>query len=313
VPSFAVAFPPILASRCRDAATSREHQRPSVPHLPGRTEALGAKRGVRIQRVFHLRRCRSCTFAFVADPWTDYAAVYDDSYYVGQGADPMVNYGFEYDHPTETIRRYDWIGIEEFVTALHPAPGSWLDYGCGNGALVRSVAAGGRWSIVGFDTGSWSSKARDDGLPILTEPELAARRGPFDVITAIEVIEHIADPVGFLTRLRSLARPGTLLFLTTLNAQVAPRDFPSWSYVRPEIHVSFFTPKALARALEKSGFSPRYVGFAPGWSNMIRFKVMKNVGIRRIARWQALVPWPAIGRLVDARYQVTGLPVGLAI
>ena len=283
------------------------------PICRAETEALGTKRGVRIRRVFHLSRCRSCTFSFVTDPCTDFAAVYDDDYYIGEGADPMVNYGFEYYHPNETIRRHDWMGIEEFVSALHPDRGSWLDYGCGNGALIRSVAERGCWSISGYDNGSWASKARADGLPVLDEAELAARRNSFDVITAIEVIEHIADPVGFLTHLRSLARPGALIFLTTLNAQVAPRDFPSWSYVRPEIHVSFFTPKALSRALEKSGFGPCYAGFAPGWEKMIRFKVMKNMGIKKVAAWQALLPWPVIARLVDAKYQVTRLPVGIAV
>lgn len=283
------------------------------PICRGETEELGSKQGVRVQRLFCLRRCRGCSFSFVSNPCTDYAAVYDEQYYIGKGADPMVDYRFEYDHPNETIRRHDWIGIEEFVTALRPSRGSWLDYGCGNGALVRNVADRGRWNIFGYDNGVWASKARSDGLPILTESELAAHRNSFDVITAIEVIEHIVDPVGFLTHLRSFARPGALLFLTTLNAKVAPQDFPSWSYVRPEIHVSFFTPKSLARSLEASGFRPYYPGFGPGWEKMIRSKVLKNVGIRKNAAWQALLPWSVISRLIDARYRVTQLPAGIAV
>lgn len=277
------------------------------------TDELGTKRGSRIDQTFHLRRCMACDFSFVADPCTDYAAIYDEEYYLGRGSDPMVDYASEYSDPETTIRRHDWEGLEEVVTSLCPARGRWLDYGCGNGGLVRHVAAKGHWTVFGHDTGAWASRARSDGLQVLTEEELRATRNTFDVITVIEVIEHIPDPVSFLSHLRELARPGALLFLTTLNARVAPKDFPAWPYVIPEIHVSFFTPKALAVALEKSGFKPSYPGFVPGWEKIIRFKVLKNLGARHNSSWHSILPWPLLARLVDLKYQVTRLPVGIAI
>jgi SAM-dependent methyltransferase len=285
----------------------------ACPICRRQTVELGIKRGSRIDQTFHLRRCMACDFSFVSNPCTDYTAIYDEQYYLGRGSDPMVDYASEYDHPATTVRRNDWEGIEEVVTSLHPARGRWLDYGCGNGGLVRNVAANGRWTVFGHDTGAWASRARSDGLPVLTEDELRAARNTFDVITVIEVIEHIPDPVGFLSHLRELARPGALLFMTTLNASVAPKNFLSWHYVIPEIHVSFFTPKALAIALEKSGFRPSYPGFVPGWENMIRFKVLKNLGVRRNSGWHSILPWSMLARLVDAKHQVTQLPVGIAI
>jgi len=285
----------------------------SCPICRAETLELGAKRGSRFGQSFQLRACPACTFKFVADPSTDYASIYDEAYYAGRGSDPMVDYATEYFHPQDTIRRHDWEGIAEVVTALRPNGGRWLDYGCGNGALVRHVAGNKEWDIVGHDIGAWANRARSDNLPILDAQELEAHRGTFDVITAIEVIEHIVDPVEFLTGLRRLARPGALVFITTLNADAAPRNFLKWNYILPEIHVSFFTPKALAVALEKSGFQPTYPGFVSGWEKIIRFKVLKNLGVRRHAAWQSLLGWPLLARLIDARVEVTKLPTGTAI
>ena len=94
------------------------------------------------------------------------------------------------------------------------------------------------------------------GIPVVDPDGLAALRGTFDVVTAIEVIEHVADPVPFLSGLRDLLRPGGLLFLTTGNAAPHRDDLARWNYVIPEIHVSFFEPRTLERALIAAGFRP---------------------------------------------------------
>ena len=276
------------------------------------TVSVGEKRGIRIDRIFRLRRCTECGFAFVENPWTDYAAIYDETYYAGKGSDPLVDYAHEYGHPDWTIRRYEWAGIREVVNNLAPAANSWLDFGCGNGGLVRHIMKSSRYQISGFDTGAWAERARADGLPILLEEELSRRTESFDIITAIEVIEHITDPVALLRDLRGHARPGTLLFLTTQNAANAPRDFVRWPYVVPEIHVSFFTPRAMALALEQSGFEPIYPGRVKRWDQILRFKVLKNLGCHDIGRAERLLPWSLVAKLVDYAYKFTALPVGIA-
>ena len=76
------------------------------------------------------------------------------------------------------------------------------------------------------------------------------------MVTAIEVIEHTLDPLAELRTIRGLLRPGGLLFLTTGNAAPFASDLLRWSYIVPEIHVSFFEPDTLERALVKCGFRP---------------------------------------------------------
>ena len=279
---------------------------------------VGSKRGDRFGAVFHVFECKSCLYRYVSNPSTDYNKIYDEDYYAGKGSDPMIDYSSEYFSPNDTVRRHDWEGIEIVVDKLRPGGGRWLDYGCGNGSLVRAVSSGGnrphkkRWEILGFDVGSWTERARADGLPILTEDSLARMVGTFDVITAIEVIEHVHNPVDFLRKLRTYLKPGGLLFITTLNAEVSPGNFLDWGYLKPEIHISFFTPKSLSLAMDKSGFRPIYPGFISGWEKIIRFKVLKNLGVRRHHKIHSLIPWSLVSRLVDLKFRVTRLPVGVA-
>src|SRR5690606_9542738 len=114
------------------------------------TVPIGTKASSFSGRTYNLRQCRACRFAFVANPWTDYGAIYTDAYYAGRGADPSVDYVHETTHRDTTVRRYEWRGILTAVQALTRTKGrrhgaaddgtTWLDYGCGNGGLVRFAA-----------------------------------------------------------------------------------------------------------------------------------------------------------------------------
>ncbi|MSU22435.1 MAG: class I SAM-dependent methyltransferase [Opitutus sp.] len=286
---------------------------PTCPICRAATAPAGVKRGFRTGREFALRRCGACGFGFVAEPWTDYAQIYDDAYYEGRGSDPWVDYVYEFEHPTRTVRRYEWRGIARAVAHLRAAPAKWLDYGCGNGGLVRQVRTEARYEIFGYDTGAWADRARASGLPILHEAELVRHEGTFDVVTAIEVIEHCVAPLDVLRQLRRLLKPGGLLFLTTANADTAPRDFPSWYYVSPEIHVSYFTARALSDALRQSGFEPFPRGIMPGWDDIVRFKILKKLRVRDANPWQRLLPWTLLARLADKKYGLSAHPLGRAI
>jgi SAM-dependent methyltransferase len=206
------------------------------------TYRLGSVHGDYSQRDYELRRCNGCLFAFIADPWTEFDRIYDDRYYAGTGADPLVDYEFELAHPNETVRAYEWRGIVDVVRQLvgNLEGQRWLDFGSGNGGLVRFAREHSHAEVVGFDHGAIGATARRAGIPMLAPEELLLQNGSFDVVTAIEVLEHTIDPLAELRQMRRLLRPGGLLFLTTGNAAAFADRLPEWSYVVPEIHVSFF-------------------------------------------------------------------------
>jgi SAM-dependent methyltransferase len=265
-------------------------------------------------RKYHLARCPTCGFAFIADPWLDFKSIYDDRYYAGQGADPLVDYYFELEYPERTIRRYEWEGIATVVADLvgNLDTQRWLDYGCGNGGLVRYLRAHRTVEAFGFEEGSIAVKASRLGIPLLDASDLAKLGASFDVVTAIEVLEHTLDPVNELRNMRRLLRPGGLLFLTTGNARPYIGRLSRWSYVVPELHISFFEPRTLECALEKSGLRPERRPLGPGFDEILKFKVLKNLRIHKRSVLTDALPERLIAAIADRRVHLSEHPIGWA-
>jgi SAM-dependent methyltransferase len=274
---------------------------------------VGLVRGKYHDRDFTLKRCDACGFAFIADPWLDYAAIYDERYYAGEGADHLANYSAELESPEKTIRWYEWVGISRVVGNLvkEPAQLRWLDYGCGTGGLVRFVRDAGH-DAYGFEPSLFADRLADYGVPLVDEAALPQLAGSFDVVTAIEVIEHTLDPVAELRRMRELLRPGGLLFLTTGNAEPYAHKLTEWRYVIPEIHVSYFEPRTLDRALELAGFTPERAGYVDGFDAILKFKVLKNLHGKRRSVLTDAIPARPIARLGERIARVSDQPIGWA-
>ena len=116
---------------------------------------LMEKRGSFVQNAFQLLQCSRCNFISVVNPITDLSEIYNEAYYEGRGADPLVDYAFELEHPEQTVRIFEWQGI---LTAVRHHYGPeldgvrWLDYGSGAGGLVRFLR-GRNIEAYGFDVG----------------------------------------------------------------------------------------------------------------------------------------------------------------
>jgi ubiquinone biosynthesis O-methyltransferase len=106
-----------------------------------------------------------------------------------------------------------------------------VDIGCGGGLLSEPVARMGA-KVVGVDAAERNVKtaaahAVETGTPVdyraTTAEALAASGERFDVVLAMEVIEHVADVDLFVKSCADLLAPGGVLFLATLNR--TPKSF----------------------------------------------------------------------------------------
>ena len=262
-------------------------------------------------RAFFLAHCPDCQFSCVTNPRADFDAIYDESYYRGEGVDPLVDYEQEM-FDNKTIRQYEWRGVLKAVGSIAGVvqQSAWLDFGCGLGGFVRFLRGRGFERAYGFDEGYAASALKEAEIPSLSPGELAQSAGRFDVVTAIEVLEHAVDPVGMLRTIASVLRPGGLLFVTTGNARPFRDRLSRWPYVQPDVHVSYFEPETLARAMKLAGLAPAFPGYVEGWNDIIRYKVLKELGVRRGGIVDAVVPWGIVARIANQRRGVSAQPIG---
>lgn len=107
-----------------------------------------------------------------------------------------------------------------------------VDVGCGGGILAEAMAAQGA-AVTGIDLADKPLKvAMLHGLEVgskvdyrLVAAEDLARESPasFDVVTCMEMLEHVPDPASTVRACAALARPGGRVFFSTINRN--PKSF----------------------------------------------------------------------------------------
>ena len=117
--------------------------------------------------------------------------------------------------------RADWIA------SLTPVSGQQvLDVGCGGGILCEALAERGA-NVTGIDMGDAplgvaELHALENNLTIeykkITAEEIAAERpGQYDVVTCLEMLEHVPDPAAIVQACADLCKPGGHLYFATIN------------------------------------------------------------------------------------------------
>jgi len=145
-----------------------------------------------------------------------------------------------------------------------------VDIGCGGGILAESMAKSGA-NVTGIDLSEKALKVADlhsleSGVQVRYEliaaEDLAEREaGRFDVVTCMEMLEHVPDPAAIVAACAKLAKPGGKVFFSTINrnpkaylhavigAEYLLRMLPKGTHD----YAKFITPAELSRFARESG------------------------------------------------------------
>ena len=115
----------------------------------------------------------------------------------------------------------------EWINALAPLAGKRvLDVGCGGGILAEAIAKKGA-NVKGIDLSEKALKVAElhslesevqVSYELIAAEALAIREaGQYDVVTCMEMLEHVPDPSAIVQACATLVKPGGRVFFSTLN------------------------------------------------------------------------------------------------
>jgi 2-polyprenyl-6-hydroxyphenyl methylase/3-demethylubiquinone-9 3-methyltransferase len=158
-----------------------------------------------------------------------------------------------------------------------------VDIGCGGGILAESMAKSGA-NVTGIDLSEKALKVADlhsleSGVQVRYEliaaEDLAEREaGRYDIVTCMEMLEHVPDPAAIVAACAKLAKPGGKVFFSTINrnpkaylhavigAEYLLRLLPKGTHD----YAKFITPAELSRFAREAGLdidALKGMGFNP--------------------------------------------------
>lgn len=135
-----------------------------------------------------------------------------------------------------------------------------LDVGCGVGHFA-GIARERGWNVYG-------TELTDRAVEICARKGITMHQGKlnpanyrpdfFDVVTSIETIEHINNPLEDVSNMAAVLRPRGLLYVTTPNFNSLSRRLLGgrWNIIEYPEHLSYYTPATLNALLRECGFEP---------------------------------------------------------
>jgi len=169
----------------------------------------------------------------------------------------------------ETVRRYDPDSLRNYYrevladideTRVVSTRAVMLDIGCGYGYFMQLCLKKG-YDSIGLDISRWAlSRALEKSVKTIlcdASSNLPLQSSSIDIVTMLDVIEHLDKPQLTLTEIRRVLKPKGVLFISTPNLAAIMRGIKGkkWYGFLDKTHVSLFTPFHLSRLLKKCDFN----------------------------------------------------------
>jgi SAM-dependent methyltransferase len=203
-----------------------------------------------------------------------------------------------------SARRFDEVTRRRLELARRLAPAAarprLLDVGCSSGFLLRVATALG-FSAAGVESAPVAAEAaRNAGFDVFAGrlQEAPWPASSFEIITLIELIEHVPDPLDLLRACHRLLVPGGVVLINTPNAaswtaRVMRGAWLGFNLNHMGGHICFYSPATLAVAAQRCGFErvafeTRHVRFAEKESHaapVYRIGKLASEALALPARW----------------------------
>lgn len=209
-------------------------------------------------RLFICNECRSVQKLIDRDWLEEIERIYKDYtiYFQSEGVEQAVFDGASGQAALRSVRLLEALAAHVKL----PEAGRLLDLGCGNGAMLRAFSHfAPRWRLAGVEMSEKNrsvveSIERVEAL-YTCQPEQVP--GSFDLISMIHMLEHIPNPIEYLSRLRDKLNPGGLLLIQLPNYLENPFD------LLVADHASHFTARTAAELIARCGYEA--VAVATDW------------------------------------------------
>jgi 2-polyprenyl-3-methyl-5-hydroxy-6-metoxy-1,4-benzoquinol methylase len=153
--------------------------------------------------------------------------------------------------------------LVDLVGAIAPT-GRLLDIGCAKGNFLAAARSEG-WSVKGVEFSAYSAScARSErNLDVFTGTLADAlangfvRPASFDVVTAWDTVEHVADAMALFRDCAAALKPGGFLFVETLNidSDRSKAEGQNWHFFRPPKHLFYYGEDTLTAYFHRAGFA----------------------------------------------------------
>lgn len=203
---------------------------------------------------FPLYKCSNCKMISLYKIPENSSVVYDAEYFSGGGGGfGYVNYDEDKEPMRESFKKY-----LDLIKKMSGGTGKLFDVGSATGFfLILAKAAG--FAVSGVEMSDFAAaKAREKGLDVKTGTldKVNFKDSQYDVLTLLDVLEHMPDPENDIKVVAKMLRSSGLLVVNTpdsgsLYAKVLGMK---WHLIVPPEHIHYFNEKGMRALLQRNGF-----------------------------------------------------------
>lgn len=212
--------------------------------------------------LFDVYRCRSCgvAFRFPLPTKDEIVSYYTEDYYSGKSKYSYIDERKVRGSRLVWSRRIKKL-IEIYTMENSREPKTILDVGCSFGGLLEEAKRFGL-QPYGVEISEYSANyAKSRGIEVFVGDVLDIDMGSnrFDIITLIEVVEHLRDPVSVMRKIYNANTDGGIVLIQTANIDGLQSRFwgGNYHYYLPG-HLHYFSNTALRNLLTKVGYGKIY-------------------------------------------------------